>query len=248
VIKLNCVIIDDNPGAHTTLTNILNKSSKVGTIYNFESPTLFLKSIEEIDFNLCFLDCQFLNDELQGETVAFKLKEIGKLFIFISAKNKYFIEACRHFGAFDAMPKPNTEKRVTESLEKAYAFLNNKVSEKEPEKLISFTVAEERKGRKVFNKDDFHYIITDRVDHRNKLAYLKSGESCTLMDVSFQDILSITSGLIMINGSTLIATKGIRSYNREFVIMKKLSDKVPEREFLIGRGCRDTFLAKFTES
>ncbi|HTC01549.1 MAG TPA: response regulator [Ferruginibacter sp.] len=224
--KLKCVIIDDDPAVHTVIKEFLRSSDKAVITQCFERCSDFLNRIDKISYDLVLLDCLFPNDIINGVEVAFRLKELGKEFIFISAKHHSFIDACRLIGALDAMPKPLTEKRFKESIDKSYKFLNT--PNLQIQKHVLFNVKELKRHVNIYIPEVL-YMRTHHTDPRNKLVRLNGNVSYTLMDCKFQDMLKLSADLVMANKSELISyniMEGIKG--GDILLNQSGNNKIPK--------------------
>jgi two-component system, LytTR family, response regulator len=241
--KIKCVIIDDDPEAHTTIQGFLENYPLAEIKYSFYNPTEFLKKLNFLEFDLCFLDCLFMNDTMQGAELAIKLKELNKHFIFISANHKAFVEACRMVGALDAIPKPNTERRIKESLEYAYPILfNSRVS---PQKDHELCYVAENKGKISIPVPDILYVRTDPVDPRNKITSLKNNISYTLMDYKFNKLLKLSPNFVLVNRSEVISYEIVEELKGEFIYLKQNENKEVPRTVTLSKTCRKNFNINF---
>jgi FixJ family two-component response regulator len=223
--KLRCIIIDDDTDVHDLIKSFMKNSDKAVVTHCFEKCSEFLKQLDKIPFDLVFLDCMFPGDTKNGVDVALALKEVGKEFIFISAKHRSFVEACRTIGALDAMPKPITEKRFIESVDKAFQIING--SKMTTKKHALFHV-KEQKGEINFCIADILYIRTHQTDPRNKIVRMKNNLSYTFMDCKFDDILELSSYFVMANKSEMISYEIVEGINGEYVLLKQYDNsKIP---------------------
>ena len=223
--KLKCVIIDDDTDVQAAIKGYLKDSNKAVVVHCFEKCTDFIKQMDEIPFDLVFLDCMFPGDTKNGVDVAFALKEIGKEFVFISAKHRSFVEACRVIGALDAMPKPITGKRLAEAIDKAYQLL---ISSKIGSKKHALFHIKEQKGEINICISDILYVRTHQSDPRNKIVRLKNNLNYTLMDCKFDSLIELSSDFVMANKSELISYDIVEGINGEYILLKQYENgKIP---------------------
>lgn len=240
--KLQCIIIDDDPDIHAHIKGFLRESDKAAVTYSFNKCSEFLKKIDSIPYDLVFLDCLFPNDIHNGVDVALILKEIAKEFIFISAKHHSFVEACRMVGALDAMPKPITEKRLLESVDKAFQVI---IGSKSGSKKNALFHVKEQKGEINISIVDILYARTHHTDPRNKLVRLKNGISYTFMDCKFDDLLKLSPDFVMANKSELISYDIVEGVSGEFVVLKQYENAKIPRSILLSPLFRNKFKLAF---
>lgn len=239
---LHCVIIDDDEEIHDLIRQFLRGSEKALITHSFNKCTDFLENIDTVFFDLVFLDCLFPNDKKAGVDVALKLKEIGKNFIFISAKHHSFVEACRIVGALDAMPKPLTEKRFIDSVDNAFNII---LGAKSKQKLHALFHVKEHKGQINIYLPDVLYARTEQSDSRNKIIRLKNGISHTLMGCRFDELLALSKDFVMANKSELISYAIVEGIEGEFVLLsQKDNNKIPKR-ILLSPIYKDNFKFEF---
>ncbi len=243
VRKLQCAIVDDDPDAHTVIKNHLTNYNLAEIKYSFYSPSEFLKKLNFIDFDLCFLDCLFYNDRIQGTDLAFKLKELNKHFIFISSNHQSFIEACRMVGALDAIPKPNTEKRIKESIEYAYKIIFPSIARSHKEHELCYVA--EHKGKISIPIPNIVYAKTDEFDPRNKIAHLKNNISYTLMDYKFSRLLQLSTNLALVNRSEVISYDVVEEVKGDCIYIRQNENKELPRIVTLSKTCRKNFNQNF---
>ncbi len=221
---LNCVIIDDDPDVFGTIKYFLRFSSKAVVVNCFERCSDFLEKLNEVSFDLAFLDCFFPNDIKNGADVAIKLKEMGKNFIFISAKHASFIAACRLIGPIDAMPKPLNEKRLKESVDTAFEIIFGPMSKKH----VMMRVKEFH-GEISICISDILYARPDQNDPRNKQIRMRNNINYTLMNYTFEGLLGLSSEFVMVNKSEMVSYEIVGGQNRDSVFLsQKENQKIPK--------------------
>lgn len=224
--KLSCAIIDDDSAIHTLIKGFLKGNNKAEVNYCFEKCSEFLEQMDNISFDLVLLDCLFPFDSKDGVDVAIKLKEIGKHFIFISAKHKSFVEACRTVGALDAMPKPLTKKRFIEGIDTAYHII---IGTKSKYKVHALFHVKEFKNEISINIKDILYVRPHHSDPRNKLVRLKNNIGYTFIHCSFDSLLELSPEFAMANKSEMVSYDIVEGINGECVFLNQSeNDKIPK--------------------
>lgn len=240
--KLNCAIIDDDSEIHNVIKGFLKDSEKAVVKECFEKCTDFLDIINNISFDLVFLDCLFPNDSKDGVDVAIKLKEIGKHFIFISAKHHSFVDACRMVGALDAMPKPLTEKRFIDSIDNAFDTI---IGSKSKQRKHALFHVKEHKGKISIFLPDILYARTQQSDSRNKIVRLKNGISYTFMSCKFEELLALSSDFVMANKSELISYDIVEGIEGEFVSLNQNDNNKIPKKILLSPVYKNSFEYEF---
>lgn len=241
--KIKCVIVDNDPEAHTIIQRFFKNYDLAEVKYNFYTPTDFLKKMNFLDFDLCFLDCLFINDRIHGAEIAIKLKELNKRFIFTSANHKAFIEACRMGGALDAIPKPNTEQRIKESMEYAYPIIFNSPVNAQKDHELCYVA--ENKGKINIPISTILYVRTDFIDSRNKLVRLKNNISYTLMDYKFSKLLKLSPKFTLVNRSEVVSYEIVQEIKGEFIYLKQDENRELPRTVMLSKTCKKDFNLNF---
>jgi DNA-binding LytR/AlgR family response regulator len=227
---------------HIEIQGFLRNSDKAEIVHCYERCTDFLEKADKLSYDLVFLDCLFPNDTKGGVDVALRLKEIGKDFIFISAKHRSFVEACRAVGALDAMPKPLTEKRLTESIDKAFHLMIGSSSKLQKNALFH---VKELKGEINIYIPEILYVRTASPDARNKLARLKNNINYTLMDCKFNDLLDLSPDFAMANKSELLSYEIVECITGELISLKQNDNNKIPKSIPLSPNFKDTFKYKF---
>ncbi len=241
--KLKCVIVDDEPNAHQTIVEHLKNSPIGEVIYSFYKPSDFLKKMNEIDFDVVFLDIQFNNDTLHGFHVAAELVVENKIFIFISGHHRLILEACKHAGAIDVVPKPNTKEKLNSALIKASKIILN--TAELPKKEHELFYVAERKEQVSILLTDIFYIKTAERDHRNKEVIVRNGKKMTLMNCTFGQLINLSPKLVQINISELISYDIVDSIFHDIINVKADSPIEIPRTLTLSKTHRKGFKINF---
>lgn len=109
-----------------------------------------LKKIEEINPDILFLDVEL--DDGTGMDLLSKLPEINFHVIFITAHNKYAIDAFR-FSALDFLLKPISPEELIEAFEKVQKQIKNNILQEQLQVLQDSLNKITSKGKKIVLKD-----------------------------------------------------------------------------------------------
>lgn len=134
-MKLNVVIVDDEPLARELVANLLKSVSTIKIAGAYGTGKEAIKAIDAIKPDILFLDIQL--KDMTGFEVLEKIQVKMPLIIFTTAFDKYAIRAFNVF-AFDYLLKPFTEERFYQSVYKGIETLSTKSSEGFGEKMAEF--------------------------------------------------------------------------------------------------------------
>ena len=137
-MKLNCLIIDDEPWALDLMEDFIQKIPYLRLVARCEGPVAALPFFEKEEIDLIFLDIKM--PDLSG--IQF-LKTLSKkpAVIFVTAYNEFAVEGFE-LDAIDYLLKPVPFDRFVAAVSKAYEY-------------IGF-----RKNKNSQRKDDFLFIKT----------------------------------------------------------------------------------------
>jgi len=231
--KLNCVVLDDDEFSVAILEDTCKKSKWVKIVRSFNSPKDFLDAMHEIEFDLCLLDIEMPG--INGLKVA---KIIGnKPIIFITGQYDKLKDAL-DISPVDIVTKPFKRKRLEKAFEKASIHID-KTGLVE---YALFKVAESNDKVKIYFSDIL-YVKPDTVDPRNKQLYMANGVSYTLMNYTFEHLLSICPVLVMVNRAELVSARAVHTVRHNIVILKGVYEGNKAKKVILSDNCRKEFIA-----
>lgn len=166
---LRVVIIDDESGAITVLTKLLERIGGIDIVVSEQNPNLGLRHIMVLKPDIVFLDIQM--DKKNGIAL---LKEIKQLsvdshIVITSGYDDYTFEAFKN-GAFDYLIKPI----VVEELEKVIFRIAREREELKNSNLsVEITNVADVKPTKIRTSNDQGYLLA------HEILYLKASGSYT---------------------------------------------------------------------
>lgn len=238
--KLKCVIVDDEFFMLEAIKDLCKDSKYVESVAAFQCPEKFLKSVHNLDFDICLLD--IMMEPMNGFAVAKRLK--NKQVVFITGMLDKIPDAL-DFSPVDVIRKPIDRFRFENAMKKAYYFLaavNSSGMEQEQKTHELFLVAEQ-KGRVKVPLQKIIYVKTDNIDHRNKMIYLSDGRKYTIMDYSFEDLIELSPQLVQSNISELISIDIVNDIESNAIFLKTGISSVPHCVAL-GRAYKKKFLQR----
>lgn len=172
-MKLNIIIVDDEPLARNLVENLLKSVARIKIVGTCGTGKEAIKEINSLEPDILFLDIQL--KDMTGFEVLENIQVKMPLIIFTTAFDKYAIEAFNIF-AFDYLLKPYTEERFYQSVRKGIEALSTRNGDGFMEKMEDFLNHAQYKNIKesnaksripvpfgsktVFvNKEDINYIL-----------------------------------------------------------------------------------------
>jgi DNA-binding LytR/AlgR family response regulator len=227
--KLKTVVIDDEESIIQIILDLCHDSPFVEIIETFSSPKEFLKAAPLLDFDLCLIDIEM--PEMDGLTLAQMLN--NKPFIFITDADSKLRNALS-LAPVDIVTKPILKDRFDKALSKAYELFADKLDYE------LFNVAESKTKIKL-HLPDILLVITDSIDPRNKIVFLRNGEKYTIMDCTLLRLLDLCPLLIQVNKSEAVSLEAIHEVEHEIATIKNIQDTDAPKYISIGRIYRKSF-------
>ena len=204
--KLKCLLLDDELPGLSYLKLLCEQIPELEVVRAFNDPEVFLKEFSALDFDLCILDIEMPGTN--GLQVATLLK--GKSVIFTTAYKDYATNAF-DLDAADYVMKPVKFDRLQQAVNKAIKRFETE------NKLTKHIRLNTDKGSALIFFDQLLYVRTSEVDSRDKTAYLNTGASLQLKNISFEKLISLlpSNEFCRINKKELIALSCVRYFSTE---------------------------------
>ncbi len=227
--KLKTIIVDDDPFIVSMIEDLCRDSAIVEVIKTFNNPKEFIENAPSLDFDLCLLDIQM--PEMEGLVVAQMLK--NKPFIFITGSDNKLRDALS-LSPVDIVTKPILKDRLDRALSKAYELFMDK---KEYE---LFSVAESNRKMNI-HLPDILLAVTDTIDPRHKLVFMRNGEKYTLMDCTLERLLDSCPLLVQANKAEAVSLEAVNEVEHDMATIKGLGGKDAPKYVTLGRAFRKSF-------
>jgi len=228
--KLKAVAVDDSESILSTLEQMCKESSIIELVRTFNNPKEFLEHAPMLEFDLCLLDIEM--PQMEGTTLAQVIS--NKPIIFISGSDQKFRDAL-NLAPVDIVPKPILKDRLYKAFEKAF----NMFAEKKEYEL--FNVAESSKKVKIRLKD-IMLITTDDIDPRHKLAWLKGGETYTLMNCKIEHLTANSPTLVQVNRAEAVSLEAVHEVEHDLITLKGiLADNGKPKQVTLGAAFKKKF-------
>lgn len=215
-MKINCIILDDEPENLKFLQQIVEDINDVVIVKSFTDAHSFTEQIKELDFDMCILD----NRLPDGNGVELAKKLRNKKIIFVSAHDISAHEAF-DVNAIDVLRKPVSVERLEEAIKKCR---NKIINEK------GFAFFKTSEGDMRFKWPDIVYIKTDG-GTQAKLFITTDGEVRALK-LNFEYILSkLPYDLFcQVSKSHIINTQYFKTLKNSETIVLNFKEKSAVRE------------------
>ena len=124
MVKIQCVIVDDEAPARNELAFLLSAYEDIEVVAEAENSSEALSVIEKYSPQLVFLDIQMPREDGFSVIQAMSDKDNVPLFVFVTAYNNYAVKAFEA-NAVDYLLKPLSEKRLSQTIERIRHRLSN---------------------------------------------------------------------------------------------------------------------------
>jgi DNA-binding LytR/AlgR family response regulator len=198
------LLLDDELPGLTYLKMLCEQIKELEVIRAFNNPTVFLKEINTLEFDLCILDIKM--PEISGLQIANLLK--GKPVIFTTAYKEFAAEAF-DLDAIDYVRKPVKKERLQQAVQKAIQRIENKNLHK------NFVQLNTDKGKTLIFFDQLAYITTSEKDSRDKWAWMQNNTSILLKNISLEKLLELLppDKFCRVNKKEIIALSAVRFFS-----------------------------------
>lgn len=236
--KLRCLLLDDEIPGLTYLKMLCEQIPELEVVKAFNNPVVFLKEMENLEFDLCILDIEM--PEMSGLHVANLLQ--GKPVIFTTAYKEYAAEAF-DVNAIDYVRKPVQKERLQQAVQKAFALIERSASRK------NFIQINTDKGKTLLQFDKIAYIKTAENDSRDKYVKLQDGMSMTLKNISFEKLRKIlpSRDFCQVNKQEIIAMNCVRFFSHDEVTTNISLEKNKDLVLNLGDSYRGEFIQKVSQ-
>lgn len=213
-MRINCLIIDDEPWALDLLEDFIQKVPYLNLVARCEGPVEAFPYFEKEEIDLVLLDIRM--PELSGTQF---LKTLNKkpAVIFVTAHNEYAMEGFA-LDAIDYLLKPVPFDRFMAAVNKAYEY-------------ISY-----RKTKLLLKKDDFLFIKTSHKIQKifyNDILYLEGLKDYTKIHLVDSKKPFVTLQSLKYFESRLPHEDFIRIH-RSYIISLRRVDTVSRKAVLLG--------------
>ena len=233
--KLRCLLLDDELPGLTYLKLLCEQIKEVEVVKVFNDPLLLLKDAPNLEFDICILDIEMPG--ITGLDVAKALK--GKPVIFTTAYKEYAADAF-DLEAVDYIKKPIQKERLEKAIQKACDLLLKPTSEKQ------FATFNTNKGKMLLFFKDVFLITVAESDKRDKLIYLENGDSVTLKNTSFDQLLSMlpANDFCRVTKKEVVAIKAVKFFIHNEITTQVFTQTRENLKINLNESYRKDFLSK----
>lgn len=174
-MKINCIIVDDEPENLKYLQQIVEDIEDVEIVKSFTDGASFLEGVKTLKFDMCILDNRL--PDISGVDCAKVLK--GKKVIFVSAHDVAAHDAFE-VNAIDVLKKPVSKARLESAVKKCRNIIINEKG------YVFFKTSSHGKMRFILN--DIIYIKTDD-NSQYKIIVTKDNEEIKTQKITLEDLM-----------------------------------------------------------
>jgi len=234
MLKVRCIIVDDEPLAREGMENLCSTFDSIEVLGSF--PNAF-NSNEFLMANS--VDLMFLDIEMPGLNGTNFLSELTDppLTIFTTAYSEYALEGF-NLNAVDYLLKPISKQRFFKAVNRALDIFKSKNAVVQDEETITYTyIAADRKYTKVFYNDIIYiegmkdYVIIHTKDEKITPAMNLKTILTKLPERQF----------VRVNKSYIINADYISSVETDLIYLG-------EKEIPMGRTYKEDFIQRFIKS
>lgn len=231
MIKINCIVVDDEPLALEVLSDYISKVPFLHLLATFDNALEALQYAAQHPIGLVFLDIQM--PDLNGIQWLKSLTQRPEV-IFTTAYDNYAVQGFE-LNALDYLMKPIPFERFLLAANKAYKkFEKNTLPTPAPE-------AEEKEVDFIFIKSEYHIekiVLKDLLYVEGMKDYLSfqltKGRVLSLMNFSQAEALLPDRSFVRIHKSYIVAIKQIETIERNRI---RIADKL----IPVGETYKDNF-------
>lgn len=213
-MKVNCLIIDDEPWALDLMEDFIQKISYLYLVARCEGPVSAFPYFETDDIGLVFLDIHM--PDLSG-TQFLKTLSRRPAVIFVTAHNEFAVEGFE-LDAIDYLLKPVSFDRFMTAVNKAYEYISI------------------RKSKTALRKDDFLFIKTSHKIQKifySDILYLEGLKDYTKIHLADSKKPFVTLQSLKYFETRLPREEFIRIH-RSYIISLRKVDTVSRKAVLLG--------------
>jgi two-component system, LytTR family, response regulator len=211
MISIKCVLLDDELPSLVYLKALVEQISSLEIVKVYNNSEKFLSEYHTLEFDLVISDIQMPG--IDGLALANLMS--NKPFIFTTAYKEFAVDAF-DLNAVDYLTKPIKKER----LERAILKLNDKFSVAKP--VSNYITINTDKGKMVLKFADLLFIRVSDLDPRDKIAFLKNGNSVVLKNITFKELLDILPGSLFsqINKKEILAYEQVNFFTSDTIVSK----------------------------
>lgn len=230
-MKLNCLIVDDEPLALDLLENYVNKTPFLNLAGRCENAFQAMERVRQNDIDLLFLDIQM--PDLNGIEFSKTLGERPKV-IFTTAFDQYAVEGFR-VDALDYLLKPISYSEFLQAANKAMRWFE----------LSNKAVASSETANTIFVKSDYKLVQIDLI----KVLYIEGVKDYVriFLEDDAHPIMSLMSMKLM--EERLPADRFMRVH-RSFIVQLDKIKTIERNRIVFGKEyipISDSYKEKFME-
>jgi DNA-binding LytR/AlgR family response regulator len=220
------------------LKMLCDQMDEIEVVKAFMDPEEFLVDQSFLSYDFCIMDIEM--PKMTGLELAKQLN--GKPIIFSTAYSEYAADAF-DLNAIDYLRKPIQPDRLKQAVVKMVQYLD--LGGALP--LKHQATFNTDKGKSILAFDRIAYIGTSKIDSRDKIAVLNSGDEFVLKNISFSELLRLLPSrqFSRINKQEIIAYSFVESFTHQEVNLLNFSPKNKKYRFQLSENYKREFLSHF---
>jgi DNA-binding LytR/AlgR family response regulator len=230
--KIKCILLDDELTGLKYLKMLCEAIPFIQVVKCYSSSEKLLAEHQSLQYDLCLLDINMPG--VNGLEVAQLLED--KQVIFVSAYPEFAVNAFE-IEAIDFIRKPVEKIRLEKALTKVQKLIQEKNIAKE---YINWNT---NLGKSVIFFEDLLFIATSEDDKRDKLAYIKDGQTMLFKNITLERLVSElpANNFIQVNRAEIISRKAIQSHTADEIILKAKDEMQRPISVTLGDAYRKAF-------
>ncbi len=212
-MKVNCIIIDDEPWALDLLEDFIQKVPYLNLVARCEGPVAAFPYFEKEEIDLVLLDIRM--PDLSGTQF---LKTLNKkpAVIFVTAHNEFAVEGFE-LDAIDYLLKPVPFDRFMAAVNKAYEYISLRKSKNASKKDDFLFIKTSHKIQKIFYSD---ILYLEGLKDYTKIHLIDSKKPfITLQSLKYFENRLPQDDFIRIHRSYIISLRKVDTVSRKAVLL-----------------------------
>ena len=220
-MKINCVIVDDEPENLKYLQQIVEDIDTVEIVKSFTTGMSFLEGVKDLKVDMCILDNK--RPDIDGVELAKKLKSIKVIFVSAHEISAYDAFAV---NAVDVLRKPVTKDHLERAVRKCRDQI---IIEK------GYVFFKTTEGKTRFKLDDIVYIRSEE-NSAYKFIITRDGDEIKTLKTSLAELLEKLPDdrFCYINRATILNSLYFKTFGKEDRVF--LDFKIKNRQVSIDSG------------
>jgi DNA-binding LytR/AlgR family response regulator len=233
--ELKCVIVDDDKFIVEMLNDLCKNRPYITITNSFNCPKEFLKSLPQLDFDVCLL-----NTCMPGADDLFLTQQIkDRQIIFVTGSDDMLRKAL-DISHFDVITKPIKIDRFNDAIDRAYRLVNNKKRENKEYHFFNIAGSKEKVRLRL---SDIFLVTTDSADTEYKHLFLSDGQQYRVTDCTLKELCEYSKLFLQPNKSELVTPDAIHKIvDNRTIILNRIKENGRQKQVFLTRIFKKSFL------